>query len=54
MLTFQHTRRWLLTLAAAILLAASVESFQMVLDNLVGTSFIPPALAGDHEDGGCG
>ena len=54
MLTFQNTRRWLLALAVAILVAATVVSLPVVVDDPVGIPHTSPALAGDHEGGGCG
>jgi len=50
-----RARRWLLTLALAVLLAVAAATAPMLLDNATGTSFTTAAFACPHPGGaGCG
>jgi hypothetical protein len=51
--TFQTTRRWLLTLAVAAVLALTAAYSPILLDGTAGTHLTSAAFACSHSAGGC-
>jgi hypothetical protein len=51
---FQSSRRWLLTLVVAAILALTAAYAPVVVDNLAGTALTPQAYACHPTGVGCG
>jgi hypothetical protein len=51
---FQSSRRGLLTLVVAAILALTAAYAPVVVDNLAGTTLTPQAYACQYPGGGCG
>jgi len=49
----KSTRRWLLSLLVAAVLAASAGYAPVLLDELAGTSIVPATYACQSQGGGC-
>lgn len=54
MSVYQKQIHWLSISVVAIVLAITLAAMPVVSDNLAGTDWVSPALAGDHEEGGGG
>lgn len=50
---FDRSRRWLLTLVVAAVLAASASYAPVLLDGLAGANLTPGVQACSHPGGGC-
>ena len=49
----QRSRRWLLIVVVATLLALTGSSTPLLLDVLTGSALVSPAYACQHHGGGC-